>query len=173
VGAERYRQLLKSQQVVAETPPDGAVAPDDQTEVMAVDKAEGVRQVTITLVGQVKAGKSSLVNALLGEQRARTNVLPETRDVTRYELRLETIPTRLEILDTVGYGHSGPRQDQVAATQEAAQQSDVLLLVLHARNAARQPDLLALQALREWFDARPDVKMPRGGAGPAHTDPVG
>src|SRR5262249_59470201 len=118
VGAERYRQLLKSQQVVAETPPDGAVAPDDQTEVMAVDKAEGVRQVTITLVGQVKAGKSSLVNALLGEQRAKTNVLPETRDVTRYDLKIEGIPTHMAGLGTHRYGPTRPRQDPKPGAQQ-------------------------------------------------------
>jgi uncharacterized protein len=162
VGAERYRQLLKTQRTADDQPPTGtAAAEDGRTEVAPVDKAEAVRQVTITLLGQVKAGKSSLTNAILGEQRARTHVLPETREVTRYDLKLEHIPTRLSILDTVGYGHTGPRQDQMPATQDAAQDSDLLLLVMHARNPARQPDLQMLQGLRKWFDARPDVKMPR------------
>jgi predicted GTPase len=162
VGAERYRQLLKSQHAVAEQPLGGtAVDAEDRTEVVPVDAAESVRQVTITLLGQVKAGKSSLVNAILGEQRARTNILPETREVTRYDLKLEHIGTRLSILDTVGYGHTGPRQDQMPATEDAAQDSDLLLLVLHARNPARQPDLQMLEALRKWFDSRPDLKMPR------------
>jgi predicted GTPase len=67
----------------------------------------------------------------------------------------------MSILDTVGYGHTGPRQDQMPATQDAAQQSDLLLLVLHARNPARQPDLVMLQALRKWYLSRPDLKMPR------------
>ena len=43
-----------------------AVAVDGKTEGEAPDKAESVRQVTITLLGQVKAGKSSLVNSLIG-----------------------------------------------------------------------------------------------------------
>src|SRR5207249_6684969 len=133
VGAERYRQLLKAQQAVAEAPLGGtAVEQDDRTEVVQVDKAESIRQVTITLLGQVKAGKSSLVNALLGEQRAKTNVLPETRDVTRYDLKVEGIPTHMAVLDTIGYGHTGPREDQMPATQNAAQQSDLLLLVMQA-----------------------------------------
>jgi predicted GTPase len=161
VGAERYRQLLKSQATGPAAPGVSTGELDDKTEVVPADKAEAVRQVTIGLLGQVKAGKSSLVNALLGEQRARTHVLPETRDVTRYDLKLDNIPTHLAILDTIGYSHTGPREDQMPATKEAAKESDVLLLVLHARNAARQPDLQMLQALRQWFDARPELKMPR------------
>jgi predicted GTPase/membrane protein implicated in regulation of membrane protease activity len=158
VGAERYRQILRGQYQPAPPTGDG----DDHTEVVpAPDAAESVAQVTITLLGQVKAGKSSLVNAILGEQRARTHVLPETRQATAYDLDSDNIATHLHILDTVGYGHEGPRQDQMAATQQAAQHSDVLLLVLHARNPARQPDLLMLAALRKWFDSRPELKMPR------------
>jgi predicted GTPase len=87
--------------------------------------------------------------------------LPETREISRYDLHLETIGTHLQILDTVGYGHEGPRKDQLSATQEAAKDSDVLLLALHAKNAARQPDLGMLQQLRQWFVSRPDLKMPR------------
>jgi predicted GTPase len=68
--------------------------------------------------------------------------------------------TRLELLDTVGYGHEGPKEDQLKATLEAARQSDLLLLVLHARNPARQADLEVLQALRAWFDKNPGLKMP-------------
>jgi uncharacterized protein len=148
VGAARYRELMS-----------GVQSP--VSEVKSTSPDSGIKAVTLGLIGQVKAGKSSLVNAILGEQRARTNVLPETREVTRYQLQLEGIPTRLEILDTIGYSHSGPREDQLPATQEAAKQSDVLLFVLHARTGARQPDLMMLQALRKWFDSRPDLKMPR------------
>src|SRR5262249_37786478 len=58
------------------------------------------------------------------------------------------------------YGHTGPKEDQLKATQGAARDSDLLLLVMHARNPARQADLEMLQALREWFAAHPDLKKP-------------
>ena len=90
--------------------------------------------------------------------------------MTRYELQPEGIPTRLVLLDTVGYAHTGPKEDQLRATREAAQHSDVLLLVLHARNPARQADLSMLQELRQWFAARPDLKMPRVLAVLTHID---
>jgi predicted GTPase len=148
VGARRYQELIKGMTGVSPEPTvDG-------------DKADQIGQVTISIIGQVKSGKSSLINALLGEQRARTDVLPATDEITRYELRPEGVPTKLVLLDTVGYGHSGPRQDQLRATEEAARQSDSLLLVMHARNPARQADLTMLQSLKQWFASRADLKMP-------------
>jgi predicted GTPase len=152
VGAARYRELLATVGPRGEENRDGR-AP-------AADEADRVRTVTITLMGQVKAGKSSLANAILGDQRARTDVLPATAEVQRYELQPPDIPSRLVLLDTVGYGHAGPKADQIKATREAAQGSDLLLLVLHAMNPARQADLAMLQALRTWFTERLDLKMP-------------
>src|SRR5262249_53938991 len=78
--------------------------------------------------------------------------------------------TRLTLLDTVGYAHTGPRADQLRATQEAAQQSDLLLLVLHARNPGRQADLQMLRDLRAWYGTRPDLKRPPIVAGLTHID---
>ncbi len=152
VGAHRYRELQRQHSGAPAAAPEEAAPP--------ADGAEEVRQVTFTVIGQVKAGKSSLINALLGERRAATNVLPETSEITRYDLKLEGIPTKLTILDTVGYGHTGPRQDQLRATQEAARQSDVVLLVVQARNPARQADVEVMQALCRWFEGRPELKLP-------------
>ncbi|MFO0841240.1 MAG: GTPase [Gemmataceae bacterium] len=78
---------------------------------------------SITILGQVKAGKSSLINALLGEQRARTGVVPTTDGVERYELLTPGVPTRLVLNDTVGYAHSTARVPTRCATGEAAKQS--------------------------------------------------
>jgi predicted GTPase len=143
IGASRYRELKTAH--LAEDPSAAA---------------ERVQELTITLLGQVNVGKSSVINALLGEQRARTNVVPQTSEVTRYELKLPDIPTRLVLLDTVGYGQAGPKADQVRATQNAVHGSDLVLLVLHARNPARKADLEMLQALNGWFRERPDLKAP-------------
>src|SRR5262249_635783 len=112
------------------------------------------------LLGQVKASKSSLVNALLGEQRALTDVLPATSEVERYELQPKGVPTRLVLLDTVGYGHAGPKEDQLRTTRETAQQSDLLLLVLHGGKPGREADGAMLKGLRDWYAGRPDLRMP-------------
>jgi uncharacterized protein len=159
VGATRYRQLVEANKKPAAARPPAS--DDEQTEEVPVEVAAQATHVTLTLLGQVKAGKSSLVNALLGSQRAATSVLPETSAITHYQLRSKSFPVAFDILDTIGYAHAGPRADQLQATCEAACKSDILLLVLHARDAARQADLELLQQLKRWFADRPELKMPR------------
>jgi predicted GTPase len=149
VGAERFRQLQQSHL--------GAPA---ATRAGEADPADAVRTVTFILVGQAKAGKSSLINALLGEQRAFVDVLPATEGIERHVLHPAGVPSRFQILDTVGYGHGGPREDQRQTTAEAARASDLILLVLHARNPARQADLNLLQGLKDYFAARPELHKP-------------
>jgi predicted GTPase len=144
VGATRYRQLMEA---ATGAKPSG-------------EAADQVRQVTVTLMGQVKAGKSSMINALLGEQRARTDVLPATDEIERYEFQPADVPTKLVLQDTVGYGHQGPRGDQIRSTRQAAQQSDLLFLVVHARNPARQADVDMFKAVHSWFASNPDLKKP-------------
>jgi predicted GTPase len=168
VGARRYRELRGATTTVPpgdvpSAPPTGELgevaAPAGPAEA-GRRSAEQVRRIGLTVMGQVKAGKSSFINALLGEQRAITDVLPATESVTRYELQPEGIPTRLVLFDTAGYGHAGPGEDQVRATEEAARQSDLVILVVHARNPARQADLEMVRRLRSWFDTKPELRTP-------------
>ena len=156
VGATRYRQLLRE---MGPRGPDGRHV-EPVSELPGETLAAEVPQVTVTLLGQVKAGKSSFINALLGEQRAKTDVVPATPEITRYQLQPEDISSRLVLLDTVGYGHAGPKPDQVKATTEAARQSDLLLLIMHALNPGRQADQAMLQGLRDWFATQPHLRVP-------------
>lgn len=140
VGANRYREL---QQTLEPTP---------EAEVVGE-----TRPVALTVFGQAKMGKSSFVNALLGEEKSRTDVVPVPGQ-TRYVLKRDDL--NLLVIDTPGYGQAGPKDDQVEATVRAAQESDLLILVLHARNPARQADLEMLERLSKWFAQHPELKMP-------------
>jgi predicted GTPase len=148
VGVRRYRELVLAQK-----------QNDEASPVLTRAQAEHPH-VTITTMGQAKVGKSSFINAVLGAERAHTDVIRSTEEVTRYDLRSAEDGTCLMILDTVGYGHSGPKEDNVKATLSAAQESDLLVLVLHARNPARQADVELLRSLRSWYASRPDLRMP-------------
>src|SRR5262249_29756977 len=159
IGAERYRQLLREARPVPTAPAPGA-ATNGEVAGPTPDAVDHVKRVTVTLFGQVKVGKSSLVNGLLGEQRAHADVLPATKEIARYELQPAGVPTRLVLLDTVGYAHTGPRGDQLKVTQQAPEKADLLLLVLHARNPGRQADLQMLKDLRKWYADHPELKRP-------------
>jgi len=165
VGAKRYREL----QAQARLPNANPLAFDGAGPAPTAEDGQA-EAVVLTLVGQVKAGKSSLVNALLGEQRAAASVLPLTSEISAYELHEEATGARLRLLDTVGYAHEGPRKDQLAATARAVQDSDLSILVLHARDPARRPDGEFLKQLADYFAAQPHRKPPPVLAVLTHVD---
>lgn len=164
IGARRYRELVAAARGLTGT--DGQPA-ESQAEP---EPAPRPIPMQITVLGRVKAGKSSLINALLGEQRAATDVLPLTREITRYYLKPKGIEDSLTILDTVGYGNEGPRQDQLQETLEAAKNSDILLVVLNARDPGRQADVMLLNAIEDYFRTHPELRRPHLFAVVTHID---
>ena len=163
VGTARYRELM-AEHGVEPGGPAVVVPPEARGTTGAADeeapKSTKPKGVSIVLIGQVKAGKSSLVNALLGERRAATDVLPLTSEVTKYDLVSPGVPTHLTLLDTAGYGRAGAAADNVEETAEAVRASDLLLLVTHARNPARKADADFYSRLRQWFKDRPHLRFP-------------
>ena len=117
--------------------------------------------ITIAVIGQVKAGKSSLVNCLMGGQQAVTDILPATRSVSRYQLFWAERQEQLILLDTPGYADAGATAAELRETAEAVRQADLTLLVLDARSPAREADLHTLSGLDDWFLAHPQFKPPR------------
>src|SRR5690606_33596866 len=85
---------------------------------------------TIAVMGQVKAGKSSLVNSLLQNHAAATSIMPETRQVQRYEFMLPDSHNVLRLLDTPGYSEADITSRQRAETKAAAEVADIILLVM-------------------------------------------
>lgn len=103
----------------------------------------------IILLGQAKAGKSSLVNALFGEVRAATDVLPCTQGINRYVLNREGMPSAI-LFDTEGFGGQENRRAMEQLDAEFMK-CDLVIMVCSATTAARGPDQQLLNELRSRF----------------------
>lgn len=89
---------------------------------------------TAVLAGRVNAGKSSLLNALLGRERAIVSALPgTTRDYIEETLNLEGMPVRL--IDTAGLRPGGDvvEEEGIRRSRSLAEEADVLLFVADVR----------------------------------------
>ena len=154
VGAKRYLELMAQH---AEPVPDPV--PRGEGSKPVDPKPPESPPVTLAVVGPVKAGKSSLVNALLGEQLAATDVLPLTPGATKYTLEEPGRP-KFTLVDTAGYGNEGPTDADLAAALDAASHADLLILATPANSAARKPEVEFLGKLKAAFAARPHLRMP-------------
>lgn len=166
VGAKRYRELMAKHQAppaVTATAPtqDGTPAPSpaQDHDIEPETRLDLHHRVTVSVVGPVKAGKSSLINAVFGEEKTAVAQVPLTAASTRYDLDRAGLPP-LSMMDTVGFGVNGPTDADVANAMEASKSADVLVLALPARSAARAPEVQFLDRLLASFAAQPQLKMP-------------
>ncbi|MCD6188451.1 MAG: tRNA uridine-5-carboxymethylaminomethyl(34) synthesis GTPase MnmE [Desulfuromusa sp.] len=86
---------------------------------------------SILLVGQPNVGKSSLLNALLGEDRAIVTAVPgTTRDLLEEGVTIEGIPVRL--VDTAGLHDSSDvvEVEGIRRAEKKLSQADLVLLVV-------------------------------------------
>lgn len=99
--------------------------------------------VTIALVGRQNAGKSSLINRLLGRERAIVAATPgTTRDVLEGTLEIAGVPVRL--LDTAGLGKPGDdvEAEGMKRSRRAIDESDLIVLVVDGSVTADTEDEL-------------------------------
>ncbi len=101
----------------------------------------------VAFIGQVSAGKSSIINALIGNMAAEVSQLPSTENCTIYQLQLQdTVAVHLVDLP----GLEGQSANEQSLLEEAVR-SDVLVWVLKANQSARALDITFRERLDAWF----------------------
>jgi GTP-binding protein len=102
----------------------------------AEEKEDGDHGTSITILGRPNVGKSSLLNAILGDERSMVAAIPgTTRDPVDTEVELEGRKVRL--VDTAGIRRKGVTKGgiehySVLRGLRALERSDVVLLVIDA-----------------------------------------
>jgi GTP-binding protein len=115
--------------------------------------ADGSAEIALAVVGRPNVGKSSLVNALLGEERA---IVSETAGTTRdsVDAVLERNGRRFRLVDTAGIRRKarterGPEVLSVVSARKRIEESDVALLVLDANEGVTGQDAAVASAVIE------------------------
>ena len=107
---------------------------------------------SLCLLGSPNVGKSSLMNALLGQDRAIvTEIAGTTRDILEEDLRLGQLHFRL--IDTAGIRDTEERVEQegIRRSRLAMERADLILLLLDASRPLEKTD-------QELLDSAPPEK---------------
>ena len=108
---------------------------------------EGIK---VALVGKPNVGKSSLLNALLGESKAIvTDIAGTTRDVVEGEINLNGIV--LHLLDTAGIRESEDQIELIGVnkTKETIKNADLAIVLLDASKELDKEDLEIIDLVKD------------------------
>ncbi len=114
------------------------------------------------IVGRPNAGKSSILNLLLGEERAIvTEIAGTTRDTLEEKAILGDVP--LVLIDTAGIRETRDVVEQIGVkrAKEALETADLILMVIDAAEALSEEDEALLRSLT---GERPEAEGPEDGA---------
>ncbi|WP_413463862.1 GTPase family protein [Alloyangia pacifica] len=109
----------------------------------------------IAVAGQISAGKSSLVNALLGADLAEVDTIPTTDTPRTYPTDFDGVEAML--LDMPGLDGS-PRLARTVAEELA--RADLVIWTIRANRPAREIDRATIAMLREIITGDPRRRMP-------------
>ncbi len=117
---------------------------------VASAQAEAKAEIALAVVGRPNVGKSSLVNALLGEERA---IVSETPGTTRDAVDATLVEggRRFRLVDTAGIRRKsrterGPEVLSVVSARKRIEEADVVLLVLDAQQGLSAQDAAVASA---------------------------
>ena len=125
----------------------------ESTETAEAIAGDNVRPLKLAIVGRPNAGKSSLVNAVLGEDRA---IVSEVAGTTRDALDLEATYNgkRYQLIDTAGIRRRAKLDSFVEISSvdrsiQSIKRADLVLLVVDCADGAKMQDRKIAQIIME------------------------
>ncbi|MDO4267009.1 MAG: tRNA uridine-5-carboxymethylaminomethyl(34) synthesis GTPase MnmE [Eubacteriales bacterium] len=132
---EKLRPLMKEMDGMIRSADNGRIA------------SEGIRTV---ILGKPNAGKSSLMNVLLGEERAIvTDIAGTTRDTLEESMQLQGIS--LNIVDTAGIRRTEDLVEQIGVSRarQMADQADLIIYVVDGSQPLDENDETIMEMIRD------------------------
>ena len=102
------------------------------------------------IVGRVNAGKSSLLNRLINEEKSMVTPIPgTTRDVIESTIHMEGLPLRL--MDTAGFRKGRGKLEKIGIrrAEQKLEEADLVLLVIDQSRPLQSEDLDLLVRIQE------------------------
>ena len=121
-----------------------ANSPEEQDEFKAIDTHRSLKPIKIAVVGRPNVGKSTLINALVGEERVIAFDMPgTTRDAI--EIEFERDGQKYVLIDTAGLRKRGKvfesiEKFSVVKTLQAISDAHVVILMLDANQDIAEQD---------------------------------
>lgn len=114
----------------------------------------------ILILGQVNAGKSSIINALIGSLQAKTDIIPSTKGLVYHQLSHEQLEDKILLCDTAGYEEQQNFEQFFKEIKDELLKTDLILLVCAANIAARQADKQLLNTIQHYFQQHGEFQLP-------------
>lgn len=118
--------------------------------IASYDKGKKIKEgIKTAIIGKPNVGKSTLLNALLREERAIVTHIPgTTRDIIEEVINIKGIP--LVLVDTAGIRKTDDIVENIGVNKSIAiiEKSDLILMVLDASNKLEKEDIEILDKIK-------------------------
>ena len=150
-GIEYPEEALEQTAARAQLPEIYAISQSVGALAKTFDQGKLLREgINIAIAGRPNVGKSSILNAILGEERAIvTSIAGTTRDVISEYYDLRSLPVKFT--DTAGIREAQDEVEQigVARTKSAVSEASLVLFVLDASQSISQEDIAIFSQIQQ------------------------